>query len=510
MDPFRPTSSVVDTGIQDTSSDFSSSIRPTVSLFDDDDDEVELEVEVDDGNDDDVETDKSNLIMNFDSCDTSRRIPPLNPPPPPPSDDVPPENTVQSLQHIDDTNDEERIQQLRHRLLQIYQERRICRIRQLQCDSLLQKLQTTHNIRQQEQQRFVSDYLGCTDTNHPTSTGSNIAISQYWNVIASDAFLIVLEHGNTIASINGLRLGAMVTLTPPPPLTLRHSVTPNPNPTHQTTPSGTTTTITTTTTSTPIQPNGHIQSSPSPIQQQQQTSSPYPLAMAVTKYKIPWAEINAALGQVAVLITTMEQNLQYDYHSSMHQNDHNNSRNKHPTSSSLQSGLVLKHEFICMGSTSKIGVRKPTSSNTATGTTSNNINYYNLFYTEENTIFHMLLNTKKRNFDIALQLLLACVHDICNIVHDRDRTVYIPYEMNIKQWTIATLPITYFSGGPTNNHHENTTNIHEQAEQWTRAMKYVLSNLKHAMSYRGIGLWNVVTSKDISTITNDATVPGME
>jgi hypothetical protein len=155
-------------------------------------------------------------------------------------------------------------------------------------------------------------------------------------------------------------------------------------------------------------------------------------------------------------------------------------------------------------------VRKPSSSSTTGGAT---INFYNLFYTEENTIFHMLLNTKKRNFDIALQLLLGSVYDLCKIIHDRDRTVYIPYDMNLKQWTIANIPITYFSGPTTSdsrsnsaaNGNTNATNVHEHDEQWTRAMKYLLSNLKHAMSYRGIGLWNVINTAATTTIKANGT-----
>jgi Apg6 BARA domain len=513
MEPFRP--SAGDTGIQD--GDVSSSIRSTVSLLDDDDDDDD-----EDGSINDVETDHNNIGVTYDLNDAERRSipasPPSQPPPPPPSDvlsfsELPVvEITENSQSHpMDAINDEERIQQLRHRLLQIYQERRKFHTRQMQCDDLLQELQITHNIRQHEQQRLLTEYMrykgGTNDTasgpnDASTATSHAITLSQYWNVTASDAFMIVLEHGNTIASINGLRLGAIVTLTIPP--SQRHHTTPNSNQTTITA-GGTTTT---TATATPTHSNGsHIQSAVTESTTSSSSASlrttttvklqpPLPTAMTVTatKYKIPWAEINAALGQVAILITTMEQNLQRYDHA--------------PNTKHLSSqGLLFKHEFICMGSTSKIGVRKSTSSNTA-GATLNNINFYNLFYTEENTIFHMLLNTKKRNFDIALQLLLGCVSDVCKIIHDRDRTVYIPYDMNIKQWTIADIPITYFSGS-TNNDTTNTTNVHEHAEQWTRAMKYLLSNVKHALSYRGIGLWNVVTAND-TTPTTAATGTGLE
>lgn len=512
MEPFRTNAG--DTGIQD--GDVSSSIRPTVSLLDDDDED-------EDGSNNDVETDHNNIGVTYDLSDAERRSipasPPSQPPPPPPSgvlsfSELPVVDTTGSQSHpIDDIKEKERIQQLHHRLLQIYQERRKIHTRQMQCNDLIQELQITHNIRQHEQQRLLTEYLrykgGTNDTtsspnDSSTATSNAITLSQYWNVTASDAFMIVLEHGNTIASINGLRLGAIVTLTIPPPQ--RHQTTPNSNQT--TTNTGGTTTATT---ATPTQTNGsHIQSAVTESTTTTTSSSsaslrttttvklqpPLPTAMTVTatKYKIPWAEINAALGQVAILITTMEQNLQHYYHA--------------PNTKHLSSqGFLFKHEFICMGSTSKIGVRKSTSSNTA-GATLNNINFYNLFYTEENTIFHMLLNTKKRNFDIALQLLLGSVYDVCKIIHERDRTVYIPYDMNIKQWTIADIPITYFSG-PTNNDTTNTTSVHEHAEQWTRAMKYLLSNLKHALSYRGIGLWNIVTSNDITPTTN-ATGSGLE
>ena len=73
------------------------------------------------------------------------------------------------------------------------------------------------------------------------------------------------------------------------------------------------------------------------------------------------------------------------------------------------------------------------------------------------------------------------------------------------------MPITYFSGHSTKNNNNKTTDnaasMYEHAEQWTRAMKYLLSNLKHALSYRGIGLWNVEAATD-TAIATDVTVIG--
>ena len=546
MEPFQPTGSAV-VDIQDDCANnidgdlINSSLPPaaTVSLFDNDDDEEEDD-ETDNDDDGDVAPNDNNVRATSLLSDTGEnsistmRIPPSEPPPPPPTSDVVesysidiPEGHVESHSNINcisnELNDEDRIKRLRHRLLQIYEDRRICHMRQRRCDNLLQELQTTCQIRQHEQHRLYDDYIGHTGTYHTTTSTTTTTdshsithASQYWNVTASDAFMIVLEHGNTIASINGLRLGAIVTLTVPSSSSLSSSSSSS-QPPHNpvaTTPNGTNplsyssqvknegsnSSSNQNISTTPIRLNRIISTSTtetlSSMKAATTTMKSSPQPASIMKYKIPWAEINAALGQVAVLITTMEHNLQY------YTPSHTNSKNQNAKHTSSHT-LLFKHEFVCMGSTSKIGVRKPTSSNISGAASNTNINFYNLYYTEENTIFHMLLNTKKRNFDVALQLLFSCVYEICNVIQDRDRTVYIPYEMNMKQWTIANVPITYFNTTATNNNDPNAsvTNIHEPAEQWTRAMKYLLSNLKHAMSYRGIGLWNVNSTSTDTTNT---------
>ena len=541
MEAFRHTGGVSDGDDDDL---HHSSIRPSVSLLDQDDDDDDDTKDYDDGGGGGENENEIHGVTNS-SSDTgmTRRLttipirPPSEPPPPPPpSDDDETGDSYSMLPitshsfdmhrhfpnnegindddendvHVSGGDDDDRLQQLRHCLRQIRHERQTCRIRQRQCDCFLEKLSTTYQIRQREQHGLLADYyMGYTTTT--TTTDANIhapccttwnaaiLLSQYWNVTASDAFCIVLEHGNTIASINGLRLGAVVTITAPSASASHHSA--GPNHTH------TSAATTINKPNTPMRPHHRpgTEASSGSTTTTTTTVTPPPTTM---KYKIPWAEINAALGQVAVLITTMEQNLQ-DSPITTKPTD------VVPPKTTTMLSRRFQHEFVCLGSTSKIAVRKPTPAlhhPTITGATTTTSNtFYNLFYTEENTIFHMLLNTKKRNFDIALQLLLSCVHDVCQIVQERDRTVYIPYDMNIKQGTIATLPITYFSGHSTKNNNNKTTDnaasMYEHAEQWTRAMKYLLSNLKHALSYRGIGLWNVEAATD-TAIATDVTVIG--
>lgn len=78
------------------------------------------------------------------------------------------------------------------------------------------------------------------------------------------------------------------------------------------------------------------------------------------------------------------------------------------------------------------------------------------------------------------------------MVQARDRTVVLPYAMSMKGGgTIAGLPVAFFTAGGTN------------PETWTRAMKFLLTNLKHLLSFRGMGLW-----KDASVTITTPLTPG--
>jgi Apg6 BARA domain len=330
----------------------------------------------------------------------------------------------------------EQQQVLRDRLRHIRAERRACQIRQRQCDELEEKLQTTLAVREHEQQRLYEEWSRYRN-------GAEIPMpSSHWNVTASDAFCIVCEHGNWIASINGLRLGAVVPVAAPPKA---------PAGVHPRTPA------------LPLLPPlSHPPASmlsrafassmanggpPVPSPPEPTAATPASAPTTVVWHTIPWVEINAALGQVALLLSTLEQSLQQD------------------------SQPLFRYQLLCRGSTSQIGLRPGKAATTAATT------WYNLFYSEEGT-FHLLLFAKKRNFDTALQCLLSCVDEARTLVQARDRTVVVPYAMQGKGGgTIAGLPVACFTAGGT------------QPITWTRAMKYLLTNLKHLLLFRGLGLW---------------------
>lgn len=155
-----------------------------------------------------------------------------------------------------------------------------------------------------------------------------------------------------------------------------------------------------------------------------------------TPIKVPWTEINSALGQVALLLCSLE---------------------KRP-----HSGIKFRHEIVHLGSTSKIGVRRGGDNSPPT--------LYNLFSDDGFQFFG------RRNFNIALECLLDCVEDAASVIQERDRTIALPYAIGKSlrgESTVGGLPIVFGTDGV----------------EWTRAMKYLLTDLKHLMTYRVLGLW---------------------
>jgi Apg6 BARA domain len=156
-----------------------------------------------------------------------------------------------------------------------------------------------------------------------------------------------------------------------------------------------------------------------------------------SRIKVPWKEINGALGQVALLISTME---------------------KKPNT-----GVKLRCEIKPAGCTSKIGVRHGLASTTT---------LYNLYYVDEAFQFF-----GKRNFNTALQHLVQCVSDIADVVRKRDRTIILPYPIEQKKVSGRNAIVEFLVGGVTIAHGIDDI-------EWTRAMKYLLTDIKHIMIYK--------------------------
>ena len=305
-------------------------------------------------------------------------------------------------------------QALRERLQQIRADRRRCLAQQQRCNELKEDLQHTLTVATYQHDQAITDFMSAVAELHALE--STLAISQHWNVTASDCFFVSCEHG-TVASINGLRIGAE--------------------------------------SSTVVSCNNVRISTPQPNVPTFFSFGAGAGASETASYKIPWREINAALGQVVLLLSMLERSL------------------------GVNDKPVFRHELQCQGSTSKIGLRK------ATGTTA----FYNLYYIEE--AFHFFA---KRNFNTAVTMLLECVQDAATAVQMHDPTIVVPYKIDKRTGTIAGLSVVFFasaaaaantSGGSTSTEHSQQ----QHAAEWTRAMKYLLTNIKHVMVFRAVGLW---------------------
>lgn len=155
--------------------------------------------------------------------------------------------------------------------------------------------------------------------------------------------------------------------------------------------------------------------------------------------KVPWPEINSALGQFALLLVMLQENC---------------------------SDISFRHEIICLGSNSKIGVKR-----SATSTA-----YYNLFSDDSFQFFG------RRNFNTALQSLLQCVADAAETIQRRDPTIALPHL------------ITRTAGGTDLLVGGLSVSYGNDAMEWTRAMKYLLTNVKHLLLFRPFILWDITAA----------------
>ena len=146
-----------------------------------------------------------------------------------------------------------------------------------------------------------------------------------------------------------------------------------------------------------------------------------------TNLRVPWMELNSALGQVVLLLDTLQ---------------------KKPNSGIVYTSHVLQP----MGSTSKIGYKKGAA-----------VSWYQLCSDDSFSLFG------KRNFNVALQGLLQCVKEAFQSIQKRDRTIAIPHAIQLHgaEWTIGGLSFTFGNDGI----------------EWTRACKYLLTDIKWLVAY---------------------------
>lgn len=139
-------------------------------------------------------------------------------------------------------------------------------------------------------------------------------------------------------------------------------------------------------------------------------------------YTVEWSEINAALGEVALAVSSMQ----------------------------VRIGLEFKkYAIVNAGSFSKVHrIDDPR-------------NLHNLFWVDGTLTF------QRRNFNAALGGLLSCVHDIGDHISNHDPTIQMPYDINTSEAKINGHSIHYNSDD----------------EQWTRACKYLLTNIKWMIAW---------------------------
>jgi hypothetical protein len=346
-----------------------------------------------------------------------------------------------SVEDNDKSELEENNRLLRSKLEAIRKKRRqICELQRRQ-ESLQCTLGERVNEAARLQQQALLEFLSAT-TRRKNATAM-LELSQQWNA-TNDCFHI--WHQGPFATINGHRLGAEA-----PALDLSDSgsgsarvglsitsrVNSSPDTATPEAPSRRYLFSSSTAAAAAADTNTYTANTNGSGSGSGTTNTPSPAAASV---RVPWTEINSALGQVALLLATLE---------------------KKP-----HCGVKFRHEIVPLGSTSRIGIRRGDTVATT---------LYNLYSDDSFQFFG------KRNFNLALQYLLECVGDAAESIQKRDRTIAMPHAIEKSprgDFTIGGLSVSYGVDGV----------------EWTRAMKYMLTNIKQLLIYRSFGLWDHSTA----------------
>jgi beclin 1 len=155
--------------------------------------------------------------------------------------------------------------------------------------------------------------------------------------------------------------------------------------------------------------------------------------------KVPWPEINAALGHVVLLLKLLQD----------------------------QCGWTVTHQLLPMASTSQIGIRRRVKS--IFGGTTSELQppvIHNLYFEESS--FSLFKGGALRQFQVGLVALLECMVEINAQLHDK--TIVLPHVIQLHEDATSTT-----IGG--------VSIAFAETEDFTRACKYLLTNMKWLVAY---------------------------
>lgn len=425
---------------------------------------------------------------------------------------------------VDDEQEEKELLELRKRLDQLRKRRR--RIQQsarIECVNQQELLSRRLNARRRHRNQIVDEYLSAWKGRDSVALFLNC--SKRWNVL-NDCFSIWIDGKSAFATINGCRLGAEAASLPTELLIGARGQSEAKSTgkwVNSATNNGSTNGNRRNATSPPRRSILGLFGSNDSSNNLNDLSENGSAAPAILEpIRVPWLEVNAALGHACLLLKVLQESF----------------------SKKGGNAMKLTHELHPMGATSKIGIRfgSPATGVLAAAAGLGNIlsngngnNHendaamtftsapviYNLFF-EEASGFSFFKNNA-RNFNWALQAFLQCVAEAA--AQQADKTIAIPHVIQHKkptsaskanngnngnvdnsanylnggEWTIGGLSICYPSqqqGTATGNtssaeggkglngaRNTNASATGSAALEWTRACRFLLTDLKWLVAY---------------------------
>lgn len=312
-------------------------------------------------------------------------------------------------------DDTKELEELRQRLANLRRKRQVVALAYQECqrqhiEMVLPRVEQLHLHRQIAIEAYQSMLV------QRQSLSQYLQLATRWNVW-NDCFHI--WHIGPFATINGARLGGLPSKLP---TGISHSHIEHP--------------------STPPRRSMMMMWSsvaPAPLSASASTSSSTPALGEIGDTKVPWPEINAALGHVVLLLKLLQD----------------------------RCGWNLTHDLLPMASTSQIGIRRHVKSLFgSTWELQQPPVIHNLYFEEAS--FSLFKSGALRQFQVALVALLECMVEINKQLSDK--TIVLPHEIQIQEdSSSSTIGGVAMAIG--------------ESEDFTRACKYLLTNIKWLVAY---------------------------